>query len=322
MEKIREYQTVTDFTTAGSGSASWCFAKRDGKEYFLKQFLSPVFPNRELCASDELYEKQRDECAEFFNRKDKLYKLIAGMDNGNIIWVKDFFCFNLRYFAVTDRVYKSPISSESIHGLSREDTHTITMVLLHCLALLHKRNIVHADLKPSNVLLKKTASNSFTVKLIDFDNSFIADEPPRRLSSICVDPLYMAPEMFFALIDEPTVLSTKMDIISLGLMLHKFWSGALPHYDAAYDYPFEAVLSGKDLVISDIVPEEYHSILRQCWKKSPDERPCIAEVYAVFAGKPLPEDGPPYKPTGGFAAAAAVSKASTANPFLEPPGDL
>ena len=47
----------------------------------------------------------------------------------------------------------------------------------HSLKILHDLRIVHSDLKPSNVLIKRTELG-YTTKLIDFDSSYIAGNPP------------------------------------------------------------------------------------------------------------------------------------------------
>lgn len=46
----------------------------------------------------------------------------------------------------------------------------------HSLKILHDLRIVRGDLKPSNILIKRTELG-YTTKLIDFDNAYIAGSP-------------------------------------------------------------------------------------------------------------------------------------------------
>src|SRR6185436_3093118 len=55
------------------------------------------------------------------------------------------------------------------------------------LSSLHHNGIVHCDLKPSNIMIKRTG----TKKIIDIDSSCVVDEDPPHVRGT---PYYMAPE--------------------------------------------------------------------------------------------------------------------------------
>lgn len=44
-ELINGYRLLEDFTVVGAGLSRWTFAERDGRQYFLKEFLSPTYPD-------------------------------------------------------------------------------------------------------------------------------------------------------------------------------------------------------------------------------------------------------------------------------------
>ena len=56
--RIGGYECQTPLATAGSGGARWCVAVKDGRRYFLKQFLSPVQPLPGAALSPALREKR------------------------------------------------------------------------------------------------------------------------------------------------------------------------------------------------------------------------------------------------------------------------
>ena len=87
---------------------------------------------------------------------------------------------------------------------------------LAALSALHRADIVHGDLKPSNIMLKRTGN----AKLIDLGSAFAADDlPPHRTWT----PAYAAPEVHRG--ETATQLS---DLLSLGYVLVELLAGASP----------------------------------------------------------------------------------------------
>ncbi|HWE36845.1 MAG TPA: serine/threonine-protein kinase [Isosphaeraceae bacterium] len=93
-------------------------------------------------------------------------------------------------------------------------------VLRDCLAALsalHRQGVVHCDIKPSNIMLKRTGN----AKLIDIGAAFGLDDPPE--SRACT-PSYAAPEVL-----EGAQASVRSDLASLGFVLVEMLSGAPPN---------------------------------------------------------------------------------------------
>ncbi len=92
-------------------------------------------------------------------------------------------------------------------------------VLRDCLAgldALHRESIVHGDLKPSNVLIKRTGN----VKLIDIGSAVRLSRPAvRRVWS----PAYAAPEVLMGADNTP-----RSDLASLGYVLVEILAGRSP----------------------------------------------------------------------------------------------
>ena len=68
------------------------------------------------------------------------------------------------------------------------------MQLLHALQFIHSNGIIHADIKPENILIEYTTQPSFaitSVKVIDFGSAFYAASP-RNVNSNT--PEYLCPE--------------------------------------------------------------------------------------------------------------------------------
>lgn len=84
---------------------------------------------------------------------------------------------------------------------------------LAALAALHRNGIVHGDVKPANIMLKRSGH----AKLIDMGSAFRFDEPPRDRE--CT-PLYAAPEVLESYESTP-----RSDLASLGYVLIELLSG-------------------------------------------------------------------------------------------------
>ena len=184
MENINGFIVKNPFSTVGAGTASWTIATKNGQEYFLKRFNAPKYvpSNYEYC---QHYEE----------RKNKLYAAIRKLNNGNLVVVEEFFHHETFYYIATQRVHESSITAEKVHTLPMEKRQIVMKTLAHCMMQLEKGGIVHADLKPSNVMLKPTVGGFYSLKLIDFDSSFFESEPPTNKDDLEGDMTYLSPEV-------------------------------------------------------------------------------------------------------------------------------
>ncbi len=87
---------------------------------------------------------------------------------------------------------------------------------LSALEALHRNGIVHGDIKPGNIMIKRTGA----AKIIDIGSAFAVDEPPEQRT--CT-PAYAAPEVLKG--EKATPLS---DLASLGYVLIELISGRNP----------------------------------------------------------------------------------------------
>ncbi len=120
-------------------------------------------------------------------------------------------------------------------------------VLRECLAAcaaLHREGIVHGDLKPSNIMLKRTGN----AKVIDIGSAFDLDDPPVRRT--CT-PTYAAPEVL-----DGGDSSPRSDLCSLGYVLLEMLAGT-PVFAGLESY--RDLMAAKRKIIRqlpEILPEE------------------------------------------------------------------
>jgi serine/threonine protein kinase len=112
---------------------------------------------------------------------------------------------------------------------------------LGALAALHREGVVHGDVKPANIMLKRTGH----AKLIDMGSAFDYRDPPRDRD--CT-PLYAAPEVLEN--NEATPLS---DLASAGYVLVELLSG---------HNPFPGEMNLRDLLEAKReLPQRLHKVL-------------------------------------------------------------
>lgn len=104
-------------------------------------------------------------------------------------------------------------------------------ILRECLtgvAALHKQGIIHCDLKPSNVMVKRTGQ----VKLIDIGSAFWVGRPPEGQPCTLE---YAAPEVLSGARATP-----QSDLASLGYMLLEMLTGSKPFAGLKYSELLES----------------------------------------------------------------------------------
>lgn len=288
MKMIGAYEPLTPLQTAGSGSARWCIARRGTRRFFLKEFLSPVYPAENTNAV--LREKQMARCRRFEEKKRRLYSAMSCVIGDTLVPVTDFFRLGLHYYAISEEIPEPRLTGESsVETLSREEKQEILLSLALCLQRLHLQGIVHADLKPEHVLLRK-GTLGYEARLIDLDSGFLTEDPPAPGGETEGDPVYLAPEAFLRMTGEAADIGPAIDTFAFGAILHRLWTGALPETDAPYLY--EAALEQRPIRISAQLPPAYGQAIRRMLDAEPSHRPSDGELVRLFA-QPFEKDEKP-----------------------------
>lgn len=279
------YCIIGEFTNVNSGNGMWTFAKKNGKVYFLKEFLEPSYPIDKSIFSDKIFKQNMDECENFEKQKRKLYQKINDASDGNITRIQSFFRDDSKYYIAMEKVYGLNYAPMDVCNLPYEQQMLFCRVLAHSLTKLHQAGIIHADIKWDNILFTKGKENkTVTVKLIDFDNSFIIGQQPDS-ELVGIDPVYCASETFRYMKGEPLALDFAIDVYALGIIYHQIFTGCIPTTgnisvkDGSYSYIFEGLLRGDTLKLDARIPDFVETLIRDMLKLVPYERPSAQMVF-------------------------------------------
>ena len=215
-----------------------------------------------------------------------------------------------------------------------DDVKFAMITAANAMAGIHRKGIVHSDIKLKNVLTARNSSGKVVAKIIDFDRAYFADKI--RPDEIGGDQSYMSPELTLVFATEMSeeylpLLSTKSDIFSLGVVFHNYLTGgkfpSFQNLEGAIKEKYEsgvpvycgaASLSGGSLVIDPSIKEPYIThLLAAMLQNEAEDRPTAQEVLEILKTKRVLD----LKPNLSVIVGCEAGGASTApSPVTTPTG--
>ena len=280
---INGYELLTELDNKNSGFSKWAFARKNGKTYFIKELLEPIYPFDRSAMTPEMFEKKERMCWEFEERFTKLYRAINNASRGNLVRIEEFFRCDSHYYVTMEKIPAAALKVEQISKLNNLTKFVLLRSVAYAFLCLHNAGVAHFDVKPDNIMIQETESGYYSVKIIDFDGGFFVNDPPHG-EELGGDPTYLAPETFLAMIGEDVQLNEKSDIFSLGLVMHAYFTGELPPYDRDnFDYLYEVALEqGGVEPDTTAMPAILANCIRKMLRANPAERPSAKELLGLF----------------------------------------
>eukprot|EP00727_Mastigamoeba_balamuthi_P004760 m51a1_g14282 putative serine threonine kinase (344) ;mRNA; r:379728-382359 len=162
-------------------------------------------------------------------------------------------------------------------GPRLDKQHGIAVLASTCSALtyLHLCNIVHGDLKSSNILLNK----KMDVKLSDF--GLTAVKTANKTSTLCGTIAWMAPEVLSS-----AVYSEASDVYSFGIVMHEVLTCEVPFRGLNKVAAARDILDGKRPQIPSKLGAyggNYVELMCRCWHQQPSERPAFKKIGEMLS---------------------------------------
>lgn len=284
-EIIEGYCCQGEWKTAANGD--YIFAQKDGREFFLKRFQEPKYPEEGL--SSDFRDKKIKRCEQFSQERRKIIVALqqVSQGNGNILTPQEFFLNKPYYYQASLKSTQQEATISQIVKLPEEKRMLLIKTLCMDLMKIHSVKIVHGDLKPENILISRSQNGELICKLIDFDDSYFSQKPPLPADTMGTEE-YWSPELAEYKVTEDTSLASNItcqsDIFALGLILHEYCTGKMPDTHGggnAYEYVYEGGILTAD---KSIKSEKLQSLINSMLLYDPDKRPTSKQIVEQLTG--------------------------------------
>jgi calcium-dependent protein kinase len=209
-------------------------------------------------------------------------EIMQAVNHQNIIDLVEIHESQNSLYLVMELLEGGEIFSLSKGKLDNESTFQIIKSILKALVVLDKHGIMHRDLKPDNIILKKknVPIKENILKLVDFGLATYQDVE-EYLFKRCGTPGFVAPEVINAKRGANVHYSTKCDVFSVGIIFFFMLTGKIP-YDGA---DFQEVLDNNKKAVIDFNVKELKyitpialNLLKNMLELDPEDRPTAKEA--------------------------------------------
>lgn len=231
-----------------------------------------------------------------------------------------------RYYLVMELVDGESLAKQLCSGpLPTLEAIDILLQIADALTACHASGVVHRDLKPDNIFLRRQAAG-VDATLLDFGIAKVEGlNVGRGLTArgmILGTPEYMSPEQARA-----EEIDERSDLYSLGILSFEILIGQPPFGGTTVIETLHAILSETPASVCQLrpeVPRELGELVAELMEKNPDDRPSIQEVSVrlqsirsllvepSFASQRLPAETATRLTTAGEHTAAGAESAAQA----------
>lgn len=192
------------------------------------------------------------------------------LDHPNIVRLEDLILYPDKGYLVMEYIEGKNLRDymKSVTGpMPFQNAALLISETLNALGYAHQHDVIHMDIKPSNIML----SNENKIKLIDFGISQTRNRANERVMGT---PYYMSPEQ----IDGENI-DERTDIYSLGVTIYELITGRLPFNTSGTSEELLRNIKKQELKpikalnrYDKELEDEMNAIIMQATAKDPDDR--------------------------------------------------
>ncbi|KAG0627611.1 hypothetical protein M758_2G215200 [Ceratodon purpureus] len=169
------------------------------------------------------------------------------------------------------------ISTNNCGPFSKEDAKELMFDVALGMSWLHSRDIVHRDLKASNVLVQVHVDGHFQCFVADYECSI----------GVVGTGLFRAPEILeacrnYTVNHRPELFTMESDVYSYGMTCYEILAGKLPFDGHQGNDLMDVVIRGKRPEVPEYVEEWVQKLLCDCWQHDPAKRPSFGEIVNLI----------------------------------------
>jgi len=161
------------------------------------------------------------------------------------------------------------------HSITEDDIAIVIRQLCTILAELHSRNVVHLDIRPTNIRL----ADLHKLKMLDFNSArHLANKKAGEVVDVIGDTEFCAPEMLSFDRVQPG-----SDMWSVAVIMYILLSGISPYYYAdenQVSYNVEKVLYSFDKDAFEYITVEAQDFIKKIFKRGPEMRLTAAQALS------------------------------------------
>mgnify|MGYP001814255438 FL=1 len=199
-----------------------------------------------------------------FDRFLQEYETIADMDHPNIVRIYDLGVSDDHAHIAMEYLGGGDLRQRIDRGIPERQAVQYLRQIASALSAVHDQGVLHRDLKPGNIMLRKDGS----IALIDFGLAKKAklDAEITDKGEIFGTPYYMSPEQ-----GHGNDVDERSDIYSLGVIFHEMLTGQKPYRaDTAMGIIYLHANAPIPLLPTRLA--QYQALLNMMLAKSPDDR--------------------------------------------------
>eukprot|EP01101_Sappina_pedata_P012606 TRINITY_DN872_c0_g1_i1.p1 TRINITY_DN872_c0_g1~~TRINITY_DN872_c0_g1_i1.p1 ORF type:complete len:586 (+),score=113.30 TRINITY_DN872_c0_g1_i1:645-2402(+) len=158
--------------------------------------------------------------------------ILCLLDHKNSVVLRDVFVTQSEFMIVMDLIPGGELFDKIVEltNYKEMDAKKLLWQIVECVAHLHKRGIVHCDLKPENVMLSSKGKDANAV-IMDYGCAkLLKSTPDGQFTDPVGTLMYAAPEALLALRQRGKTYSKEVDIWSIGCIMYIMLCGFPPFY--------------------------------------------------------------------------------------------